>query len=49
MKNTNLHPLFIQGFLDTVFEEVLDKEINQVTVGIITHIKIVFCNSYRIR
>jgi proton translocating ATP synthase F1 alpha subunit len=39
MKNTNLHPLFIQGFLDTVFEEVLDKEINQVTVGIITSYK----------
>jgi F-type H+-transporting ATPase subunit alpha len=39
MKNTNLHPLFIQGFLETILEDIADKEVDQITVGLITSYK----------
>jgi len=39
MKKSKFHPLFIQGFLDAILEGVTDKEISQVTIGVITSYK----------
>jgi hypothetical protein len=39
MTINKLHPIFIQGFLDSIIDDVQDKEVSQITVGLITSYK----------
>jgi F-type H+-transporting ATPase subunit alpha len=39
MTINKLHPIFLQGFLDSIINDVQDKEISQITVGLITSYK----------